>query len=347
MFLMGLVMTLVTFGSLAVLFVFMKPAGIKESEALSGPARFPDSASRMPAANSASQTTAQDMQAAQPEPVPGANSSLSMLQKDPGVQGGVGGPTGGFGADASKAAAQGDAAGLIGGLKSENEAEKRAQAQKAKKAAQYTRDVLQLVVETVKDLQPKWYKDFLGNRNLKRIADDYDKSLDVRAFVEDLADSKDFMKMLGAKAGTSGMKGLMGSLFADERLSRDLKKIFVEQIDSQKFVAAVRKYGRKCFLPEDMLAGVPNEEGAEEPAPKTRKPVVMNKPKLKLTTGGGSGGFGRTGGQQGGQQQQMQQLQQMQQQMPPGMQQQMQQQMMKNPGNVDINQLQKQYQQGR
>jgi len=331
MVLMGLVMTLVTFGSLAVLFVFMKPAGIKESEALSAPARFPDSASRMPVAGAGSQTTAQDMQAAQPEPAAGSNSSLSMLQKDPGVQGGVGGPTGLLGADANKAAASGDAAGLIGGLKSENEAEKRAQANKAKKAAQYTRDVLQLVVDTVKDIQPRWYKDYLGNRNLKRIADDYDKSLDVRAFVEDLADSKDFMKMLGAKAGTSGMKAVMGSLFADERLSRDLKKIFVENIESTKLAAAVRKFGRKCYLPEDMLAGVPNEEGAEAAKPKApaRKPMV--KPKLKLQ----GGGFNRTGGaggntnfspQQGG-----------------GQTQQAMPQMPVDPNNLDIEKLKKQY----
>ncbi|MBI5244948.1 MAG: hypothetical protein HY922_14875 [Elusimicrobia bacterium] len=294
--LLGAVMALVTCGALALLFVFMKPAGVKESELPgSSTTRFPDAG---PRPTSGPMQSSSDARAPDPEqPQAGGPSGLGFINKDPNVRGSAGKSQAELSADAAKAAAKGDASGLLANLKEENAAEKKASEQEAAKAADFTRDVMQSVVDTVHDNQPGWYGEYLRNKALKKIADDYDATKDFPAFVAALAKSASFSKMLAAKAAVTGMGSLVKSLFSDPALAKKLYRVFDDNIKDPNLLTLVNKYGKKCRLPQDMLSkaggggssgGAEEAPAQEEPPKKVRKPMV--RPKLKLDTSGGKGG---------------------------------------------------------
>ncbi|MEI8191501.1 MAG: hypothetical protein WCI75_17440 [candidate division NC10 bacterium] len=296
--LLGLVMAFVTLGSLGVLFVFIKPAGVKEAEVPgTGTIHFPDSGARP--ASGPMQSSA-DASASSPLPSSGA-SSLSMVQRDPNVRGSAGSAMANASADASKAAAKGDAAGLMNNLKEQNSGEKKAEDEKARKAADFTRNVMQSLVDTVGEFQPGWYKEYLKNAELKKIADDYDATKDFRLFVGALAESAAFNQMLAAKAKNPGMKSLVKSIFSDSKLAKDLNRVFNDNIEDAGLAKMVKQYGRKCGLPQDMLARASSGEepkGAQDAglqlAPPKKKPAQMKpKPKLQLQKDAfGGKGFG-------------------------------------------------------
>lgn len=318
--LFGSVLAALTVGALGVLFVFMKPASVKEAEVIGlSSTHFPDAGGKGANAPAAAVAAAPTTTA----PVQTGPSSLSFIQKGEGVEG-AGGTGAGVGTtkDAEQAAARGDASGVMSELRKGNESDRRA-------AATRTRATMQAVVDAVHEAQPSWYREFLSHRELKRIADQYDRNKDFRAFVGALADSGAFMKMLAAKAGTSGMRTVVRSIFGDERLARDVRRVADENADEPKLAALVKKYGRKCGLPKDLLAGA-GADAAEEPAPvaapkTTRRAASAPKLQLKAFDNGRGSSAGQfRGGQLGGGQQQ--------QQAPPGL-----------PPGVDVEQLKKQY----
>ena len=197
--------------------------------------------------------------------------------------------------DASKAAAKGDAAGVMGGLKDQNAADKKAQEENGRKAADFTREVMQAVVDAVHELQPGWYKEFLKNKELKKIADDYDATKDFRAFVGALAASEGFDAMLAAKSRLAGMRSLVKSLFSDSKLAKNLDRVFADNIDDANLAKLVKQYGRKCTLPQDMVARASGGDAPQEKPKKKPAAPQRSKPTFKpLNKGGfGGGGFGQ------------------------------------------------------
>lgn len=314
--LIGVVMALVTSGALALLFVVMKPAGIKEAEqAGDGAFRFPDKTAGRPLPNSLPPPVSPSSMPGAPPPAEGTSeqasapksgdSSLGFITKDPaGTKRPVDGSSAEPPAEAADAAARGDAAGIASSLKRAKGSEAPAV---SSKADSFTRGVLQTVVDLVHDEQPEWYDEFLAKKELKKIADDYDKSNDFAMFVVQLAESPFFNKMLAAKQGKADMKALVGKIFGKKKLAKDLRRIIEDNINDGNLLVMIRKYGRKCFLPKDITekaeAAAP-EEGArgeappEEaaPAPPAKKPAparkAFNKPKLNPTGGFSFGGAG-------------------------------------------------------
>ena len=260
--LVGVVMTLVTTGALALLFVVMKPSGIKESEqAGDGAFRFPDKGSNRPLPNSLPPPVSpSSMPPAVPPPAeaePSApaqsgTSSLGMITKDPaGTKRPVDGSTAEPGAEAAEAAARGDATGIASALKRSKNSDAPPVGNSADSA---TRKTLQVLVDLVHDELPDWYDEFLAKKELKRIADAYDDSRDLPMFVVQLAESSAFNKMLSAKAGKGEMRSLVSKIFGKKKLAKDLRTILSDNANDENLLGMIRKFGKKCGLPKDILA---------------------------------------------------------------------------------------------
>ncbi|MFA6091992.1 MAG: hypothetical protein WCU88_05160 [Elusimicrobiota bacterium] len=268
----GAAVAVLTLGALGILFVVLKPANVREAEAVGeASTQFPDSPSR--AAASAPPAASLPLTGPAPEEAAGGPSSLELIQKDSSFSPRAGAQPG---KDASQAAAEGDAAGVVAGLRGDEQQTRRSKRER-------TRGVMQSVVNAVHEIQPAWYKEFLADASLKKIADNYARSQDFSAFLASLASSKRFQAMLGAKAGTRGMQELVRALIDDDTSSRGIRSIVEEHADDPNLSYLLRRHGRRCGLPEELLsiasadAGSSSEE--EAPAP---KPVRKPMPRLKL-----------------------------------------------------------------
>ena len=314
--LVGIVMTLVTSGALALLFVVMKPSSIKEAEqAGDGAFRFPDKGSNRPPPNSLPPPVlpssmpdappAAKGAAERPAPSQGGGSSLGMITKDPaGTKRPVDGSSAEPGAEAAEAAAHGDAAGIAAALK---RGKGSGAPPLANSSDSFTRKAMQTLVDLVHDEMPDWYDEFLAKRDLKKIADAYDDSRDFSMFVVQLAESAAFNKMLSAKQGKGEMKSLVAKIFGKKKLAKDLRQILADNVNDDNLLMMIRKYGKKCALPRDIMekaetesaeGGNEAEASQETPAPAPSKKAAparkaFTKPKLNPTGGfkfGGSGG---------------------------------------------------------
>ncbi len=152
----------------------------------------------------------------------------------------------------AQAAKEGDAKALVEALAKGREKESGSLSDRA------IRSIMQKVVDAVHERQPRWYKQFLYSKNLKAIADRYDKDNDFDGFVRRLSKSKPFKKMLKSKSKNPEMKELTWSIIADREIGPSLKQIITEKKDDPNLMGLLKNYGQGAGVPPDMLeaAGV-------------------------------------------------------------------------------------------
>jgi hypothetical protein len=272
--------TILLFGGLtaASVFVFLKPSG--ESGAKSKPSAFPgaragavrpasESVERIPAPSDWGAASAAPAPVRGARPRPGGGSSLGFIKKDESFIGG----------DAKKkaaadAAARGDAKALVEGLRQSRDRESGSLSDKAVRA------IMQKVVDRVKERQPRWYRQFLANRNLKAIADRYDKDSDFETFVRLLSKSTPFKSMLKLKSKKPAMRELTWSLIGDDSIGPSLKQILLEKRENPHLVGLLKNYGKGAGIPPDMLeaAGVAVSGKSSR---KKRRSARRSRPKLR------------------------------------------------------------------
>lgn len=190
--------------------------------------------------------------------------------------------------EAAAAAARGDAKGLVAGLQKDDEGKGM-----GKKAA---RALMQKVVDVVHQSQPRWYNEFLSNKELKGIADAYDKGQDFGAFLSQLAKSTPFRSMLKKRSNTSQLRGLTKRLMTDAQIGPKLEELFFAHAKDPDVLDSVREFGPGAGLPAELLqfAGI----GGKKAAPKPK--LGSGKMKLQPRGFGSKGGFSSSGGGSGG-----------------------------------------------
>ncbi|MFH1725025.1 MAG: hypothetical protein ABII00_10445 [Elusimicrobiota bacterium] len=265
---------LMTLGALGVLFVGLKPSGAGKPEggspvAASAPPTFQTKAA--PAAHA-------------PQAPSQQQSSLTFVQKSASF---AGSSTGGdSSAEARKAAESGDAKSLVQQLKQD------VQSVPERLTNAAIRVLMQKVVDTVHEMQPRWYNEFLGDRNLKAIADRYDGDKDFKAFLRLLNKSSAFHDMLRKRKNTPALRAVNKKLLGDETNGPKLEQLFFENGSDPNVVKMVRLYGRGSGLPDELLryAGVDPSAPKKADRRTRRKRTLRAKPKLKPTKG--FSGFG-------------------------------------------------------
>lgn len=164
--------------------------------------------------------------------------------------------------DAREAATKGDAKALVEGLRQSRDKETGSLSDDAIRA------VMQKVVDSVKARQPLWYKQFLGNRGLKAIADRYDKDKDFESFVRLLAKNTQFKSMLKLKSKKPALRELTWSLLGDDSVGPTLKRILLEKRDNPALIGLLKSYGAGAGVPPDILeeAGIATQKSARRGA---------------------------------------------------------------------------------
>lgn len=185
--------------------------------------------------------------------------------------------------EAAAAAARGDAKGMMAGLQKDEEKGL------TKKA---TRAMMQKVVDKVHQAQPRWYNEFLANKELKGIADAYDKGMDFGAFLSQLAKSKPFRAMLKKRSNTSQLRGLTKNLLTDRDVGPKLEELFFAHAKDPDVLDAVREFGPGAGLPGELLsfAGAGTKKTAAKPK------LGSGKMKLQPRAFGSKGGFSSSSG---------------------------------------------------
>ncbi|PCI40002.1 MAG: hypothetical protein COB53_02155 [Elusimicrobia bacterium] len=264
--------TILLFGAVTAggMFVFLKPSGEDEAKAPLGSA-FSGIQKRPAAPEKALAAPAgwgkkPPVRARPPRPSGG---SLGFIKKDKSFIGGHSGKKDTLEALAKK----GDAKALVEGLRDAQEEENGSLSNRA------IRDVMQKVVDAVHEDQPRWYKQFLYNKNLKEIADRYDQDNDFGAFVRLLSKSKPFKTMLKSKSKKSAMKELIGSVISDPEIGPTLKQILSEKRDDRNLIGLLETYGQNAGVPADLLkvAGV----SVNRMKKKKRRSARRSRPKLR------------------------------------------------------------------
>lgn len=213
----------------------------------------------------------------------GPDGSLNFIRNAEGMSTGSEGGPGQASDEAAAAAARGDAKGLVAGLQKDGEQGM------GKKAA---RALMQKVVDKVHQAQPRWYNEFLSNKELKGIADAYDKGMDFGAFLSQLAKSKPFRAMLKKRSNSSQLRGLTKNLLSDREIGPKLEELFYAHAKDPDVLDSVREFGPGAGLPSELLsfAGV----GAKKTAAKPK--LGQGKMKLQPRGFGSKGGFSSKGG---------------------------------------------------
>ncbi|TPW19570.1 MAG: hypothetical protein FD126_2553 [Elusimicrobia bacterium] len=262
-----------------------KPQSARETEAVTAP-----TAGNFPARKaSGADMSAEKMSA--PEEWGGATTrrsgkgpdgSLNFIRNAEGMSTGSEGGPGQPSDEAAAAAARGDAKGMMEGLQKDGE---KGMSKKASRA------LMQKVVDKVHQAQPRWYNEFLANKELKGIADAYDKGMDFGAFLSQLAKSKPFRAMLKKRSNTSQLRGLTKNLLSDKEVGPKLEELFFAHAKDPDVLDSVREFGPGAGLPSELLsfAGV----GAKKTAAKPK--LGAGKMKLQPRAFGSKGGFSKGG----------------------------------------------------
>jgi hypothetical protein len=180
-------------------------------------------------------------------------SGLGFIKKEGGFSGGGTGPSR-LSGDASAAAARGDAASLLKGLHDDPGEVPDVDA-KAGMGNKAIRATMQKVVDTVKAQQPNWYKQYLANKYLKRIADRYDQTNDFKGFLKDIGKSRSFERMLKSKYKTKSMKRLTKGLLRSRETGPHLKQIMLNEADNPDVQHLMARYGSAAGFPPDLVRG--------------------------------------------------------------------------------------------
>lgn len=269
-------------GAVGGLLTFLKPKSAREAEAISAPvgaSKFPQRQTSAAATESASKLSNADEWNSNQRTAAssGNNGSLGFVRGGGGLTaGGAGGP-GGASAEAAAAAADGDAKGLIAGL------QEGAEKGLGKKAI---RAVMQKVVDTVHKTQPRWYTEFLSNRELKAIADTYDKTLDFPSFLRQVAQAPAFKSMLKKRSNTPQLRQLTKKLLDDKEAGPKLEELFYAHAKDPDVIGTIRQFGAGAGLPSELLEYT---GAAAKKAAKAK--TTGGRPKLQLKQGGFGGGF--------------------------------------------------------
>lgn len=266
-------------GVVGAMLSLFKPPATRETEAVTAPsavASFPARARPTSADESAEKLAAPDEW--QPRPKTGkgeAGGSLSFIRGGQGMEPGSPGGPGNTSAEAAAAAARGDAKGMMEGLQTGQQGlEKKA-----------VRALMQKVVDTVHQAQPRWYNEFLANRELKAIADTYDKTSDFASFLRQLGKSPAFTSMLKKRHNTPQMRALTKKLMGDEGTGSKLEELFFAHAKDPDVIGSIRQFGPGSGLPAELMEYV----GSAKKAAKAK--AATNRPKLQLQQRGFSGGF--------------------------------------------------------
>jgi len=131
------------------------------------------------------------------------------------------------------------------------------------------RQAMQGVVDYVHRRQPGWYQEFLARRDLKEIADRYDRTRDFGVFIEDLSRSAAFAAMVSSRAGRKEMRQLVAGLRKDKRAGPKLDSVFESVLAEPGGRQLARRFGRG-ILPAEMLTR------AGSPSPRTSARVMSN-----------------------------------------------------------------------
>lgn len=247
-------------GVVAGLISAFKPQSARESEAISAPSaatNFPQR--RSGAADMSAEKLAAPEGWEAPRTKAGAqpSGSLNFIRNAEGMSAGEeasGQPSD----EAAAAAARGDAKGLVAGLDKDTG---KGMERKA------VRSLMQKVVDTVHQAQPRWYNEFLANKELKGIADAYDKGQDFPSFLSQLAKSKPFRAMLKKRSNTSQLRGLTKKLLTDREIGPKLEELFFAHAKDPDVLDAVREFGPGAGLPGELLsyAGAAPKKTAAKP----------------------------------------------------------------------------------
>lgn len=285
----GVLVVLLCLGAAALtglVLTFMKPQSTRESEAITAPsaASFPQHQSAGAADEPASKLPApEDWNAPPKAGSVGSGESLSMVRGGGGMSATPSADQ--ASAEAAKAAASGDARGVMAGLKEEGDGKGT-----GKKA---TRALMQRVVDIVHKTQPRWYSEFLSNKQLKGIADAYDKTSDFPSFIRQLAQSTPFKGMLKKRANTPQLRQLTTGLLTSAELGPKLQELFFANAKDPDVIDTVRQYGAGAGLPAELLSFVGAGGSRRTAAAKPR--MGEARPRLKASSFGNSS-FGSKGG---------------------------------------------------
>jgi hypothetical protein len=273
-------------GVVAGLISAFKPQSAREAEAVTAPAAgFPARKGGGADMSAEKMSAPEDWGGNKPARKAGdqAPGSLNFIRNAEGMSTGAEGGGDQPSDEAAAAAARGDAKGMMAGLQKE---EGQGMGKKA------TRAMMQKVVDKVHQAQPRWYNEFLSNKELKGIADAYDKGMDFGAFLSQLAKSKPFRSMLKKRSNTSQLRGLTKNLLTDRDVGPKLEELFFAHAKDPDVLDAVREFGPGAGLPDELLsfAGV----GAKKTAAKPK--LGSGKMKLQPRAFGSKGGFSSSGG---------------------------------------------------
>ena len=268
-------------GVVGAMLSFFKPPATRETEAVTAPSAassFPARTRPASADESAEKLAAPDDWQPRPRTAKDqAGGSMSFIRGGQGLEAGSAGGPGGTSEEAASAAARGDAKAVMEGLKQGEEG----QPGLGKKAV---RALMQKVVDTVHTAQPRWYNEFLANKELKAIADTYDKTQDFGSFLRQLSKSPAFTGMLKKRKGTSQLRALTKKLMSDSSTGPQLEELFFAHAKDPDVIGSIRQFGPGAGLPAELMEYV----GA---AAKKTKPAAA-RPKLQLQQRGFGGGFG-------------------------------------------------------
>lgn len=277
------VLTVLFFGGVTAgsVFLFLKPSGESGARAPAGsmfPASRPgstaDAAEGSPSVQKIPPPSDWGSGPRTPPPIQGAaptrsgGGSLGFIKKDESFLDGDNAEK-----SAREAAAKGDAKALVEGLQKSRSDESSSLSDDA------IRGVMQKVVDKVKRDQPLWYKQFLGNRGLKAIADRYDKDKDFGTFVRLLSKNTQFKSMLKLKSKKPALRELTWSLLGDDSVGPSLKRMLFEKRDDPHLISLLKNYGAGAGVPAEMLEQAGIAVQASSQAKSRRSP--RSKPTLQ------------------------------------------------------------------